>query len=199
MSSCARISSSSVMALASGSLVWMSMSAAYGEGGDGALKPWIVPPRAAQKKNPVAADEKALGLGQQLYVRECRSCHGATGRGDGKAPERQRIGVQPQLAKAPEKPLHWKRASMREELHETILLLEVLRSQEHAFRPDDPAVPSHPPAPRSWQRRGRPVIFDRRSRCRRAPSTRISDGGRACPMTVCQGHVQVGIYLSPAN
>ncbi|MCI0364890.1 MAG: c-type cytochrome [Phycisphaerales bacterium] len=74
-----------VTTLAGGSLVWMSMSAAYGEGGGGAVKPWIVPARAAQKKNPVAADEKSLTLGQQLYVRECRSCHGAAGRGDGKA------------------------------------------------------------------------------------------------------------------
>src|SRR5688572_20027017 len=73
-----------VMTLAGASLVWMSMSAAHGEGG-GAPKPWIVPARAGQKKNPVAADERSLGLGQQLYVRECRSCHGATGRGDGKA------------------------------------------------------------------------------------------------------------------
>lgn len=44
---------------------------------------WIAPSRAARKKNPVAADAGSIARGKRLYARECLSCHGATGKGDG--------------------------------------------------------------------------------------------------------------------
>lgn len=44
---------------------------------------WVAPARAAKKKNPVAADEASIGRAKQLYVQECLSCHGASGKGDG--------------------------------------------------------------------------------------------------------------------
>ena len=45
--------------------------------------PWKAPARAARKANPIPADEKSLAIGKELYGRECLSCHGSTGKGDG--------------------------------------------------------------------------------------------------------------------
>lgn len=44
---------------------------------------WVAPARAAAKKNPVAADAASIGRGKVVYVAECASCHGNTGKGDG--------------------------------------------------------------------------------------------------------------------
>jgi mono/diheme cytochrome c family protein len=52
---------------------------------DETAPPWTAPARAAKKKNPVASDENSIAAGKVLYVKECLSCHGDTGRGDGKA------------------------------------------------------------------------------------------------------------------
>ena len=41
-------------------------------------------PEAQKVKNPVAADATSLAAGQKLYDKNCASCHGATGKGDGK-------------------------------------------------------------------------------------------------------------------
>ena len=46
---------------------------------------WKVPERAARKKNPFPADEKSIAAGKVVYIKECLSCHGATGKGDGPA------------------------------------------------------------------------------------------------------------------
>jgi len=46
---------------------------------------WVAPARAARKKNPIAADEASVTKGKALYVKECRSCHGDKGKGDGPA------------------------------------------------------------------------------------------------------------------
>ena len=40
---------------------------------------------AGQENNPSAADTKALEQGKAIYVRECSSCHGLQGKGDGPA------------------------------------------------------------------------------------------------------------------
>lgn len=48
--------------------------------------PWTVPPEALKElKNPVAAAELPASLerGRALYSKECVSCHGAKGQGDG--------------------------------------------------------------------------------------------------------------------
>lgn len=47
--------------------------------------PWVVTARAAKKKNPTTADAAALAKGKVLYAKECLSCHGSTGKGDGPA------------------------------------------------------------------------------------------------------------------
>lgn len=48
-------------------------------------EPWVAPPRAARKENPVPAAAASLAQGKQFYVKECLSCHGPAGKGDGPA------------------------------------------------------------------------------------------------------------------
>jgi mono/diheme cytochrome c family protein len=44
---------------------------------------WEAPKEAKLKKNPVATDQVALAEGKKLYEKECLSCHGKKGKGDG--------------------------------------------------------------------------------------------------------------------
>jgi mono/diheme cytochrome c family protein len=41
-------------------------------------------PEAAQMKNPVAADATSIAAGKAVFQKNCASCHGETGKGDGK-------------------------------------------------------------------------------------------------------------------
>lgn len=47
--------------------------------------PWVVPARAAARRNPVAVNETSIALGKAAYAKHCLSCHGARGKGDGRA------------------------------------------------------------------------------------------------------------------
>src|SRR5262249_7532761 len=40
-------------------------------------------PEARKLKNPVAATPASLAAGKELYTKNCRSCHGPEGKGDG--------------------------------------------------------------------------------------------------------------------
>ncbi|MFY9308274.1 MAG: cytochrome c [Bacteroidia bacterium] len=46
---------------------------------------WKAPASADQKKNPVASNEQTLAAGKKIYNKECMSCHGKKGKGDGPA------------------------------------------------------------------------------------------------------------------
>ena len=46
---------------------------------------WKAPARAARKKNPLTLDDKSIAAGQAVYAKECLSCHGKGGKGDGEA------------------------------------------------------------------------------------------------------------------
>lgn len=50
-----------------------------------AQEEWKAPARAARKPNPVPADEKSVAAGKAVYAKECYSCHGTTGKGNGPA------------------------------------------------------------------------------------------------------------------
>ena len=46
---------------------------------------WVAPERAAARKNPVAVNDTSIALGKKVYDRQCASCHGTKGKGDGTA------------------------------------------------------------------------------------------------------------------
>jgi mono/diheme cytochrome c family protein len=46
-------------------------------------KPWVVPANFKSMKNPVAMGEASNKAGMALYTKNCASCHGKTGLGDG--------------------------------------------------------------------------------------------------------------------
>ena len=47
--------------------------------------PWVAPARAARKANPVAVDDASIAAGKPIFEKNCLSCHGATGKGNGPA------------------------------------------------------------------------------------------------------------------
>ena len=46
-------------------------------------KPWVVPGNFKTMKNPVAAGDASTKAGLALYTKNCASCHGRAGLGDG--------------------------------------------------------------------------------------------------------------------
>lgn len=44
---------------------------------------WKAPEAASKKKSPLAGSPQDLSAGRRLYLRDCASCHGITGKGDG--------------------------------------------------------------------------------------------------------------------
>lgn len=45
--------------------------------------PWKAPASADAQKNPLTADAATLTAAKAVYVKECQSCHGKKGKGDG--------------------------------------------------------------------------------------------------------------------
>lgn len=50
---------------------------------DAQPKPWPVPANFKSMKNPVATSDASVKAGLALYTKNCASCHGKTGLGDG--------------------------------------------------------------------------------------------------------------------
>ena len=46
-------------------------------------KEWKAPAAAEAKKNPLTADAATIAAGKTVYAKECQSCHGKKGKGDG--------------------------------------------------------------------------------------------------------------------
>ena len=46
-------------------------------------KPWEVPAKYKNMKNPVKADDASINAGKALFNKNCASCHGKIGLGDG--------------------------------------------------------------------------------------------------------------------
>jgi mono/diheme cytochrome c family protein len=44
---------------------------------------WQLPPNANEEKNPFAGDVKAIAAGKELFLKNCKRCHGPGGLGDG--------------------------------------------------------------------------------------------------------------------
>jgi len=44
---------------------------------------WTIPPNAEAEKNPFAGDPKAVAAGKELFMKNCKRCHGPGGLGDG--------------------------------------------------------------------------------------------------------------------
>lgn len=61
------------------------VAGALAQDSKGSAEEWIAPARAAKKRNPIEANEASLANGKALYVKECASCHGDKGKGDGPA------------------------------------------------------------------------------------------------------------------
>ena len=74
------------------------VSARLAHGQDGAHA-WKAPARAATARNPIPADDRSLAAGKALYARECATCHGDTGKGNG--PDAANLSLQPPDFAAP--------------------------------------------------------------------------------------------------
>jgi mono/diheme cytochrome c family protein len=57
--------------------------AAFSMSGTLLAQDWKAPPSAVNRPNPVPANANTIALGQKLYVGNCMTCHGETGKGDG--------------------------------------------------------------------------------------------------------------------
>jgi mono/diheme cytochrome c family protein len=51
----------------------------------GAQDEWKAPHRAAAKPNPIPPDAHSIATGRMVYQKQCQSCHGERGKGDGPA------------------------------------------------------------------------------------------------------------------
>jgi len=46
-------------------------------------KPWPVPDKNSKMPNPVKSDDASLKTGKAVWSKDCASCHGKSGKGDG--------------------------------------------------------------------------------------------------------------------
>ncbi len=58
-----------------------------------AQKPWVVPEKVSAITCPVTPQEGLLATGREIWVTQCKSCHGKKGQGDGVKAEKIDIPV----------------------------------------------------------------------------------------------------------
>ena len=46
-------------------------------------KPWPAPDKYVKMPNPVKADASSINAGKAIWAKQCQSCHGKSGKGDG--------------------------------------------------------------------------------------------------------------------
>ena len=64
------------------------LTAAYSIGSaqaDSLSEKWLSPAPSAARKNPIAATQESIGVGQKIYAKTCTMCHGKSGDADGPA------------------------------------------------------------------------------------------------------------------
>ena len=59
--------------------MFVSMTRTFQE----SANPWEVPAKFKSMENPVKADAESIKVGRMQYTKNCASCHGKTGLGDG--------------------------------------------------------------------------------------------------------------------
>ena len=78
---------------------------------------WRVPKREAERKNPIPSDPKSIAAGKIVYEKNCATCHGPTGKGDG--PKGRDLQPKPgdlsspQLASQSDGAIYWKTTTGR--------------------------------------------------------------------------------------
>ena len=53
---------------------------------------WKAPHRAAAKLNPIPPDAHSIATGRVVYQKQCQSCHGPSGKGDGPGATDLKVG-----------------------------------------------------------------------------------------------------------
>jgi mono/diheme cytochrome c family protein len=67
--------------------------------GENRGRPWKAPTRAANSPNPIRSDDRSLAVGKTLFAKECMTCHGESGKGNG--PDAADLSTQPPDFAAP--------------------------------------------------------------------------------------------------
>ncbi|MFQ5504849.1 MAG: c-type cytochrome [Planctomycetota bacterium] len=93
-------------------LLYASPIVAVPQAGKKPTGEWRVPRRAARKKNPIPSGQESIAIGKKAYEKECLSCHGKTGVGDGPGAKELKVSVgnltSPKLADQTDGALYWK-------------------------------------------------------------------------------------------